>query len=109
MSLDSELRAAVLPIVPICKPNQYDGNALEYCVFSYTEMPACFGDNAPGAIRYLIQLHWFLPTGVRVAAKKQQLRRALASIDCTYPSVENVSDGDGQHYVFECEYVGGDA
>lgn len=108
MSLDSAIRAAVLPIVSVCEPNQYDGDALEYCTFAYTELPVCFGDNAPHAIRYLVQLHWFLPTGERPAAKKKQLRQALATAGCTYPSVENASDADGQHYVFECEYVGGD-
>ena len=108
MSINSTIRAAVTPIVPICVPDQYDGMATEYCTFNYSEIPDSFGDDSPHAIRYLVQLHYFFPTGANPYAKKKQLKNALLNAGFTYPSVTNASDGDGQHNVFECEYVDGD-
>lgn len=101
------IRAAVLPIVPVCDPVTYDGDAKEYCTYNMTEIPVHFGDNAPEAIRYLVQVHWFLPVGTDPTAKKRRLKRALAEIG-TYPEVENASDLKGQHFVFEFEAVDGD-
>lgn len=108
MSIDSAIRNAITPIIPIVKPNVYTGSETEYCVFNYTELPTLHGDNSPHAIRYLVQVHWFLPTGTNPNAKKKQIKNALMNAGFTYPSVINASDGDGQHFVFECQYVDGD-
>ena len=108
MSLNTVIRAAITPIVTECVPDQYGGTATEYCTFNYSEIPDAFGDESPGAIRYLVQLHYFLPTGTNPYAKKKQLKNALLSAGFTYPSVTNASDADGQHYVLEAEYCDGD-
>lgn len=108
MSVNEKLRAAVLPIVPICEPDAYAGEESEYCTFDYAEVPDAFGDDMPQAIRYLVSLHWYLPRGVNPIAKKKQIRKALLVADFTAPTITNASDDDGQHYVFECEYWDGD-
>ena len=108
MSINSTIRAAVTPIVPECVPDRYTGTETEYCTFNYSEIPDAFGDESPHAIRYLVQLHYFLPAGANPYAKKKQLKNALLSAGFTYPSVTNASDADGQHYVLEAEYCDGD-
>jgi hypothetical protein len=108
MSINTIIRAAITPIVPECVPDQYTGTATEYCTFNYSELPDAFGDDSPHAIRYLVQLHYFLPTGVNPYTKKKQLKNALLNAGFTYPSVTNASDADGQHYALECEYSDGD-
>lgn len=114
MSINATIKAAVEPIVPICVPDLYSGTATEYCTFNYTELPDSFGDETPGAIRYLVQLHYFCPyigkngSYFNPYTKKKQLKNALLNAGFTYPSVTNASDADGQHIVFETEYVDGD-
>ena len=108
MSLNTIIRAAITPIVPECVPDQYTGTETEYCTFNYSEIPDAFGDESPEAIRYLVQLHYFLPTGTNPYTKKKQLKNALMNAGFTYPSVTNASDSDGQHYVLEVEYCDGD-
>jgi len=108
MSLNQIIKSAVEPIVPVCVPDLYTGEAEEYCTFNYTEKADCFGDDEPEVIVYLVQLHWFLPTGQNPLAKKKAIRRALMAADFTCPEVLHADDEDGQHYIFECEYVDGD-
>lgn len=108
MSINETIRAAVLPLVPICEPNTYGGDEEEYCTFNYSEQPGVFAEGRPDCIMYLLQLHWFLPAGVNPLRKKVQLRHALLAARCTYPSTTDASDEDGQHYVFECQCVDGD-
>ena len=108
MSINSTLIAALSPIVTDVVPNLYTGDSTEYITFNYSEYPNSFGDNAPQHIRYLVQVHWFLPSGVGPTTKKKQIKKALLDADFTYPSAVNASDDVCQHYVFECEYVDGD-
>lgn len=113
MSVNSIICTAVTPIVPVCVPDVYrplpnETPAVEYCTFNCSEIPDAFGDELPEAIRYLVQLHYFLPTGASPIAKKKQLKNALLNAGFTYPSVTNASDSDGQHIIFESEYCDGD-
>lgn len=106
--LDEKIQAAVKPLVPECVPDLYTGNAKEYCTYNYNEIPAGFGDNVPHAVRYLVQVHWFLPLKKRPQPKKKELRRALMNVKgFGAPEIVNASDGDEQHYVFEFEAVDG--
>lgn len=107
MALEERIRAAVLPIVPVCEPNVDPGEAEEYCTFNFDEQPEMSGDDAPQAIRYLCQLHYFLPKGRRPTATKKDLCRALLAAGFTYPAVVNASDDVSQHYVFEFQDVVG--
>lgn len=107
MSMNEKLIQAIKPIVPVCEPDGYDGEADEYCVFSATELGACFGDDRPTAICFLVSLHYYLPRGCNPIAKKKQIAQALSGADFTWPSITNASDEAGQHYVFECEWAEG--
>ena len=108
MSINSTLIAALSPIVTDVVPNLYTGDSTEYIVFNYSEYPNSFEDNAPEAIRYLVQVHWYLPLLTNPSTNKKLIKQALASADFTYPTVINASDGDTQHFVFECEAIDGD-
>lgn len=108
MSVNEILRAAVLPIVPVCEPVSYDGEEAEYCTFVIDDEPDVFAEGMPSVIRCPVILNWYLPSGVNPLAKKKRLCRALVSAGFTYPSVANASDEGGQHFVFECEQIDGD-
>ena len=109
MTLGERIEAAVTPIVPICVPKQYGGDATEYCTYNYTETLDLFGDNEPGVSRCLVQVHWLFPwtPGVSetaaVLSKKKQLRRALAGVFETWPTVTPAGDNEWEHFVFEGE------
>lgn len=107
MSLDEIIKSALSPLVPENEPNRYRGNALEWATWNYTTLPMIFADSTPGAARYLIQVHWFLPHERDPLTKKRDISRALHAAGLTYPSITNATDKDGQHYVFECEYTDG--
>ncbi len=107
LSVNELIRAAVLPIVPICEPDQYRGAEREYTTFNYTELAGLVGDDDIEAVVYLVQLHWFIPRGINPLSKKRRLRAALIDAGFTAPEIINDTDEDGQHYVFECQYAGG--
>ena len=113
MSINEAIKASIEPLVSICVPDVYapepqEPSATEYATFNYTEIGADFGDDTANAVRYLLQLHWFLPSGVNPIDKKKQIKKALLQMGGTYPEVFNASDQDGQHWIFECEYADGD-
>ncbi|MBU5627708.1 hypothetical protein KQI82_12390 [Oscillibacter sp. MSJ-2] len=101
MSINSTIKAAVVPIVPICVPHLYAGTEKEYCTFNYTMYPTDFGDNAPGVIGYSVQLHYCLPLNDSPLAKLKLLSDALFSAGFDYPQIVDVTDKKGQHYVLE--------
>ena len=107
MELGEIIRAAIVPIVSICDPAIYTGDAAEYTTYSFTELPDNYGDDAPGAMRYLVQVHWFLPAGINPEGKKRRIKQALFAAGMTYPEVENASELDVQHFIFECEATDG--
>lgn len=107
MTVNEQIKAAVEPIVAVCVPDAYDGEAEEYCTFSYDEHPEAFGDDAPDLIRYAASLHYYCPKGHNSIATRRALRMAIIAADFTAPTVENASDNDGQHYVFEFDVLGG--
>lgn len=106
------IESAVTPIIPVCVPWQYSGEAMEYCVYAYSEIPDEWGDDEAGAIRYVVQLHWFFPWAPRVTAepeiqqKKEAIRQALAAAGFTTPSIEYAGDGEWMDFVYECEIAG---
>lgn len=108
MSINDAAIQAVSPIVPDCVPDHYDGDNKEYCVFRYEEIGDDFGDDTANAVLYLFTLNWFLPLGVNPLEKKKQIKEALVNAGFTYPNVLNLSDEEGQHFVFECQCVDGD-
>ena len=110
MSINETIIKAVTPIVPVCVPDVYRPDAGEtpaevYCTFSYTESPALFGDEEPEALRYLGQLHLYLPAGANPIHLKRRLRRAMLDAGCAVGDALNLTDLEGQHYVLEFEYA----
>ena len=118
MSINARIIQAVTPVVSVCVPEPYDpasGDAApEYCTFSYTEMPDSFGDDGPEVIRYLIRLNYYAPLHAgnggsnNTMARRKALRQAIFSAGFTYPSVENATDDEYQHFVYEFEDVDGE-
>lgn len=108
MTVNQAIRSAILPLVPICEPNRYDGNASEYCTFFCDDSPEVFADGAPDVIRHLVILNWYLPAHADPLEKKKAICRALLNAGFTYPYVQNLPDGIGRHFEFETEWLGGD-
>lgn len=107
MNVNEAIIAAVTPVVPVCEPDIYRGEAKEYCTFNYTEMPDGFGDDLPTLSRCAVQLHYYCPEGRNSISTRRALRRAILDADFTAPEIVNASDKDGQHFVFEFEVLGG--
>ena len=107
MSVNKAIKTAVEPIVSVCVPHVYKGIETEYCTFNFTTYPAEYGDNAPQSIGYSIQLHYFLPLNNNPNEKLSQLSDALFDAGFDYPQIVDVTDEDGQHYVFETGCIEG--
>lgn len=105
MSTDEALTAALTPIFPEACPHEYHGNALEYVVWNHYALPQVYAERAPAAARYPTQVHYYLPHGKNPNPVKLQLQQALFAAGFTWPSIEDASDSEGQHYVLECEFV----
>lgn len=109
MSIEAAIIDAVTPIVAVCVPTLYEGDAAEYCEMNMEEIPTAHGDDVPHAIRYLVQLHYYFPpVGHNPNATKKALRRALGGLGGTWPTITNASDEVSGHLVFEFEMVDGD-
>ncbi|MBQ7778386.1 MAG: hypothetical protein IJ396_07755 [Oscillibacter sp.] len=103
MSIEERLKAAVEPIVPVCVHGVYTGTEPVYCTFNFTEMPDSFGDNAPEAIRCSGMLHLYMPVTSDPRGLKRDLRRTLLAAELGAATVEDASDKDNIHLVFEFE------
>lgn len=107
-NVDDALMLALGPLFPDrVFPNVYTGDALEYVVTNYTALPQVFAERLPAAQRYLVAVHYYLPEKMNPNAQKLAISAALSRQGFTWPSIENASDDEGQHWVFECEYVNG--
>lgn len=104
MSINSLLKSALEPIAPT-EADTYEGKLGTYIVFDYQSIPDDWGDDEPGCERFLIAVHLFAPTGVDTMRTRRAINRALVAAGTTWPSMVNASDKDGQHLVFECEFV----
>ena len=104
MNLDERIRTALDGVCDVIVPQVYTGTATEYIVFNYSEYPLVFADDAPQSIGYSVQIHLFVPLKVNPNTKKESIKTALFSAGFTYPSIQDVTDEDGQHYVFEVAY-----
>lgn len=104
--IDATIRAALEPLgIPI-EPNGYNGEELEYLSYTYSELGALFAESRAQAIRYLVDLSWYLPHGNDPGQGKARIRQLLKAAGATWPDIVNASDDEGQHYVFEFEMLG---
>ncbi len=106
MNVNSVLTSLFSGLLPTAA-DTYKGKATEYIVFNYTTIPADFGDDDAGHYRYLVQVHLYAPHEKNTLAYRREITRRLVSADFTRPTVAPASDANGQHYVFECETIGG--
>ena len=104
MNLDARIRAALTDICDVVVPQVYTGDEHEYIVFNYSEYPLVFADDTPQSIGYSVQVHLFMPLKVNPNTKKESIKTALFSAGFSYPSIQDVTDNEGQHYVFETNY-----
>lgn len=107
MAVNDEILAAVRPTVPHVYPDIYTGEQEVYCTFTITEHPAEFQDNEPAEVLYDVQVHLFAPHGLNTMGLRRGIRDGLISTGFTHPTILPMSDSEGQHYVFECEYSEG--
>lgn len=113
MSIAQQLIGAVAFTGYPCRQVSYDGPDDTYFTFNMFSTGADFGDDAPGAEIWHIQLHLFAPFTLDTTALRRQIKHALMDAGFTWASLvdasENtrVSDGTEQHIVFECECAGG--
>jgi hypothetical protein len=106
MNLDERIRTALDGVCDVIVPQVYTGDAQEYIVFNYFEYPLAFADDAPQSIGYSVQVHLFMSLKGNPHAKKTSIKNALFGAGFTYPSIQDVTDDEGQHYVFETEFEG---
>ena len=88
-------------------PNVYTGDALSYLVYTYYVIPEVFAESVSNISRYMIQLHYYLPHKANPNTVKLAIVQACYTAGFTYPSMTNATDSEGQHYVFEFEYLNG--
>lgn len=114
MTLNETIIQTVAPIVSVCVPDLYIPEAgetppEEYCTFNFDLAPLSPGDDAPHLRRALVQLHYFAPRRRQTMRQRRELLAALEGVEeFSAVAVENASDEDGQHYVFEFEAVSPD-
>lgn len=101
--IDARLQTALKPSGLPVFPNIYTGRELEYIVTNYTTLPALHGGDRPGAARYLVQVHYYLPHKQNPNPVLETLCQALFAAGFTAPSIVPASDANGQHYALECE------
>lgn len=92
-----------IPVAPLT----YLGAATEYLVFTYSAAGVVFADSQPDGELYSIQLHHYLPHRASPYSTRSKIYAGLAAHGCTYPDLIPASDEDGQHWVFEFEWVRG--
>lgn len=107
MSCDETLQTALETLGLPVHPNEYTGPDLEYLTWSYTQIPVVAADDAPHAARYLITVRYFLPFDKNPNGMKRAISWALFRAECTWPSITNITDQEGQGYALECEWTDG--
>lgn len=93
------------------RPNIVDAVTDEYCAYyCIYESPINFGDNQPDHIRCDIQVHYYAPRFTAEGRKnynptKKLIREKLFSYGFTYPQVQDLTEKEFIHLVFETEYA----
>jgi hypothetical protein len=104
MNLNQRIREALTGICDVIVPQVYTGDAQEYIVFNYSEYPLEFADNAPHTVGYSVQVHLFMPLKANPNTMKNNIQNSLFTAGFSYPSIQDVTDEEGQHYVFQTTF-----
>ena len=105
MEMDRIIRQAILPVVPICDPNTYEGEEQTYCVFDYSIIPWTYADGVPISFNYSTQVHLYLPIGKNPSSLIAGIMHALPASGLPVPEVTNASNDASQHYVFDFSHI----
>ena len=110
MDVNDRLVAALEPFgdpvwFGVYRTEKDDKRAERYYTYNYTTFGADHRDNEPRFLKHLVQVHFFCPLSFRSVSRARQTRKALRDAGFTFPSTVNATDTDGQHIIFECEYV----
>ena len=106
MNIDERIRNALLPFGDPVEKAVYQSDAKRYYSFNYNTIGAAYADDAPEHVRYLIQVHLFMPLREEDLTQKEATITALYNAGFTWPDVFDLTDETGRHIVFECEDVG---
>lgn len=107
MSIAEKIREAVGFTQLPCYQNNYDGDEKQYWVFNLSSIPADFANDEPQHEVYMVQLHLFCPYSVNTSNLQKEVKRSIQYAGFSFPSLENASDADGQHLVFEFQTAEG--
>lgn len=105
MTVDKTIRTALEPFEYDAYHNTYTGLDEIYFVFNYNVVPDSYSDDEPEYNRYVCQVHLYAPMTYNSITIAKQVKLALENAGFTYPEQVDASDEDGQHLVFECEFV----
>ena len=83
-----------------CQHNVFTKSEDPYCVFNYFTEKEQF-DNMAIFEYYYIQVHIVAPHTSNINALKRKLKIDLEKAGFSYPTEENASDDNSQHYVLE--------
>lgn len=107
MSVEAEIKAALDRFGdPVEKSVLYaaaGSRPCRYYTFVCQSFGDDFGDDEPGCERWLVHVHLFAPLVDNCIQRIRDTKQALFAAGFTWPQVEDATDEDGQHYVFECE------
>lgn len=109
MTVNQALREAILPLVPVCEPDDYGGDATEYCTFAYDDQPTFYADGVPFWVEKSVELNWYLPNGIDPISKKKQICNAIVAAGFSFPVISNLSDDASQHYLYEFSWFNNQA
>ena len=107
MSVDKQIRDALLPFGVPVENSVYQGTAKSYFVFSYSTLGTDFGDDEPEHERFLVQVSYYAPLSENVTGRIRAAKRALFNAGFTWPTTENADDDLWRHRVLECEIAEG--
>jgi hypothetical protein len=106
MTINKMLLSALSGIAPTY-PDLYEGGNTTYITFNYDTIPSGFGDNEPELELYLIQVHFFCPLGVDSISSCNEIKRKISYTFSEWPEMQNATDNESQHIVFEFSFLMG--
>lgn len=104
MTINQRLRTGLLPLGLPVVPDTDTAHRDRCITFNYTQQPANWADNRPLYWRYLIQVHLFLPGTEDSLVLRIRIVTALIAGGFAYPEILDLTDDEGQHYVYETTY-----
>jgi hypothetical protein len=105
MTVNEIIIEALEPLGVKVTPDFFGDGEDEYITFNYDgDRVVIYGDNEPLQVVAYLQIHYFCSMDKNYLQMKKEIRKALHTAGCTYPSVTDATNSeDGiRHLVFEC-------